>query len=624
MTEMNYEMKVVGMTTQQIINVASQTRKFRINEILIIEDNTFGLVKGEVIETSSFNQFIPLTTERNKMIDSSVLDSLRQVGYTIDDAEISIAKVRMLTELLHPINTGSNVRIPRFDEIENMLIQDRSGWNVGVLRGTEEVAPQMPDDLKNLGSLFYPEKGIVPYNCVPFLFNYKSMYEYPHIGIFGGSGSGKSFGSRVLEEEIMKCRIPALVGDPHFEKEFKDYFPGMPEEHRMKFANRYEVYTIGKDVGIPFETLNASDLVNLLSASSGGLSENMDTAVRQLLTRSGSSIDNFKHTIDTLCYAHENKARWERDYDARGELDQDERVRVEEIHRIYKQYGDKCNHPAAKGIQWRLYRLIGYKLFQKDNQPIIDSLKARKMVVIRGSIEHLKLFFSFILKKVYNTRRDYRDAMSQGLGDKEFFPPFITVLDEAHNFAPKALESPTKPVLKEIAQEGRKYGVFLVLATQRPALLDDTIMAQLSTKFLFRTVRGQDIKSLAEETDLTGEDANRLPYLPSGECFVSSAVIGRTIAIRVRCAITKSPNSVNPFDELDTMSIGDSNPLTAVVMARLPFQTSQLHAILPEIERQANIRTSMNELKSHLEELVDQGRILSEKNVFGEKFTLAE
>lgn len=619
----NSEMKVVGMTTQQIIHVASQKRKFRINEILIIEDDDFGLVKGEVIETSSFNQFIPMTTERNKMIDSSVLESLRQVGYTIDDAEISIAKVRMLTELMYPIKTGSLVRIPRFQEIENMLIQDRDGWNVGVLRGTDEVAPQMPEDLQNRGALYYPEKGIIPYNSVPFLFNYRSMYEYPHIGIFGGSGSGKSYGSRVLEEEIMKGRIPALVGDPHYEKEFKDYFPNLPEEYRMKFSNRYEVFTIGKDVGIPFETLTATDLVKLLSAASD-LSENMDSAVRQLINRPGTSLEAFKYTIDTLCYAHENSRKLEKDYDAREELDHEEKVKIEEMMRVYKQYGDKCNHAAAKGIQWRLNRLIGFRLFQRDSNAIFESLKARKLVVIRGSIEHLKLFFSYVLNKVYNIRREYRDAQSQNIGGKEFFPPFITVLDEAHNFAPKAIDSPTKGVLKEIAQEGRKYGVFLIFATQRPALLDDTIMAQLSTKFLFRTVRGQDIKSLAEETDLTSEDANRLPYLPSGECFVSSAVIGRTIAVRVRCSITKSPNSVNPFDELDSMSVGESNPLTVGILAQLPFQTAQLHKVLQDIEKQTNVRSSMNELKSHLEELVDQGRVIANKTPFGDKYEAGE
>lgn len=77
----------------------------------------------------------------------------------------------------------------------------------------------------------------------------------------------------------------------------------------------------------------------------------------------------------------------------------------------------------------------------------------------------------------------------------------------------KAFESASKPILKEVAQEGRKYGVFLILATQRITLLDDTITAQLNTKFILRTVRESDIMTIKEETDISSDDAKRLPYL---------------------------------------------------------------------------------------------------------------
>lgn len=616
-------MKVVGTTTQQHVYVASQTRKFRINEILIIEDPDVGLVKGEVIETQSFNQFIPLATEKSRMIDASVLESLRQVGYTIDDAETNIAKVRTLSELMFPIKTGSNVRLPLFHEIEKMLVRDYGGWNIGILRGTEEIAPQLPEALQGRGMLL-SEKGMAPYNCVPFLFEYKSMYEYPHFGIFGGSGSGKSYCSRVIEEEIMKCRIPTIVADPHYEKEYKDYFEGMPEEFRIKFKSRYETFTIGKDVGIPFEQLHVNEFINLLSSSSAGITENMETTVRQIFAHRSETLESFKGKIDALNYAFDYTKQLETDYQNRDEKEPEEKAKIEYMYKMFMKYKDKSNPSSIKGIQWRLNRLIGFRLFSKDIRPILESMKARKLVVIRGSIEHLKLFLSYVIRKVYDLRRDYKDSISQGTNDKEYFPPFITVLDEAHNFAPKSLDVPTKGVLKEIAQEGRKYGAFLGFATQRPALVDDTIMAQLSTKFLFRTVRGQDIQSLSEETDLSKEDANRLPYLPSGECFVSSAVIGRTIAARVRAAITKSPNSMNPFDELDIETTPITNPLTEGILSALPFDDTKLFEILKRIETTTKVRSSMNELKSVLEEMGDQGRIVIEKNIFGNKYTLVD
>ncbi len=128
------------------------------------------------------------------------------------------------------------------------------------------------------------------------------------------------------------------------------------------------------------------------------------------------------------------------------------------------------------------------------------------------------------------------------------------VTDEAHNFAPKGYDAPAKSVLKEIAQEGRKYGVFLIFATQRPTLLDETITAQLNSKFVFRTVRGTDIQTIKEETDLTHDEGKRLPYLRSGDVFVSSAIMGRTMAVRIRLAHSASPHTLNPFDELKEMN----------------------------------------------------------------------
>lgn len=610
------KMQVVGETTQQKIFIASEDRKFRINEILIIQDENLGNVIGEVIETSSFNHYIPMTNERNKMMDSSVLEGLKQVGYNVDEAEVNIAKVRMLSELPYPIKTGTQVRLPEFHEIEKMLVQDVKGWNVGILRGTEEVAHQLPPVLQNKGMLRYDNGSVVPYHSVPFLFNYKKMSEYPHFGIFGGSGSGKSYGSRVIEEEIMKNRIPAIVADPHYEKDFSQHPSDMPSEHLTSFDNRYAIFTIGKDIGIPFEELSAGEFVKILSASSKDVSENMESAIFHLFDKN-STLDTFLFKVNTLCYIYDNRNKFDKEVDSINELEEDRKDVVTRQLEVLNKYESKCNSSAAKGIQWRLNALVRYNMFKGNIRPVVDSMKGRKLVVIRGSIEHLKLFLSFLINKIYSLRREYMDSISQNTHDKDFFPPFITILDEAHNFAPKGGDAPTKSVLKEIAQEGRKYGAFLGFATQRPALLDDTIMAQLSTKFLFRTVRGQDIKSLSEETDLSAEDANRLPYLPSGDCFVSSAVIGRTVSVRIRYAGTKSPIAKNPFDELEESVAGDNNPLAEEILAYGEELKPQDITIVMRRLESRGIKTSRHEIQEVLDELVFQKRLLENVTPFG-------
>ena len=73
--------------------------------------------------------------------------------------------------------------------------------------------------------------------------------------------------------------------------------------------------------------------------------------------------------------------------------------------------------------------------------------------------------------------------------------PLLFVCEEAHRYA-SADQSvgfhPTRRALSRIAKEGRKYGVFLGLVTQRPAELDPTIISQCSTLFAMRMANDRD------------------------------------------------------------------------------------------------------------------------------------
>jgi hypothetical protein len=220
------------------------------------------------------------------------------------------------------------------------------------------------------------------------------------------------------------------------------------------------------------------------------------------------------------------------------------------------------------------------------------------------------------LNNIYRKRRAYKDAQYRNI-EEEYFPPFVIVTDEAHNFAPKGFETAAKGILKEIAQEGRKYGVFLIFATQRPTLLDETITAQLNTKMVFRTVRGTDIATIREETDITAEEAARLPYLQSGDAFISSAIIGRTVPLRIRMAFTESPHLNNPFDELNDMTEKQQNKIYELLQDELPFIDGQLNRVIQNLEQQRGFRISYNELIAKLEQLSESGKIKKRTTPFG-------
>jgi DNA helicase HerA-like ATPase len=540
--------QVVGLTNEQEITVIDGERPFRINEYLVIEDRALGFPKGEVVETHSFNRYLDLNLEKG-LIGPEVFAALtRSTAYDLSQHDVHVAKVRLLERIERPIQPGTPVREPQFAEVGPLLIkgQPEKSMVLGVIRSTDNLVEGMPAPLQNRAKLLVDGR-VEEQNGVPFLFDLRAMHQYPHIGIFGGSGSGKSFGVRVFLEELMKLQVPTLVLDPHFEMSFAETPPGCPNGYRdVKFEERCRGFLVGQDVGVNFTQLTTRDLIALLNASSG-LTEGMTNAV-EALHRANDSYLSFSARVDSLVAALENGEkgveRRQRDPLANGS----ERESANDQARVLGE-ARGIHLATAKGVQWRLTRLYRAGLFANDIRPVELALRAGQLAVVQGPVWMLNVFASYVIGNLYRQRRDYKDAQFRREG-AAYFPPFVVVTDEAHNFAPKGYDSPAKSIIKEIAQEGRKYGVFLMLATQRPTLLDETVTAQLNTKCIFRTVRASDIGTIKEETDLNQEEARRLPFLRSGDTYISSAIFGRTIPVRIRMAKTSSPHAENPFDEL--------------------------------------------------------------------------
>ena len=71
----------------------------------------------------------------------------------------------------------------------------------------------------------------------------------------------------------------------------------------------------------------------------------------------------------------------------------------------------------------------------------------------------------------------------------------LVLCEEAHRYMPADQRlgfAPTRHALSRIAKEGRKYGCFLGVVTQRPGELDPTILSQCSTIFAMRLANSAD------------------------------------------------------------------------------------------------------------------------------------
>lgn len=147
-----------------------------------------------------------------------------------------------------------------------------------------------------------------------------------------------------------------------------------------------------------------------------------------------------------------------------------------------------------------------------------------------------------LLKIVY-------DALFWGqnlsIGGKE--QPLMIVLEEAHNYLKAGENSLSSKTVQTIAKEGRKYGVGLVLVTQRPSELDETVLSQCGTIIALRMNNSKDrghIRSAIQDELKTIVDL--LPSLRTGEGIIS----GEAVKIPSRVKFYRAPNSPKSSDPL--------------------------------------------------------------------------
>jgi DNA helicase HerA-like ATPase len=127
--------------------------------------------------------------------------------------------------------------------------------------------------------------------------------------------------------------------------------------------------------------------------------------------------------------------------------------------------------------------------------------------------------------------------------------PLLFVCEEAHRYAPansKTGFGPTRRALSRIAKEGRKYGVFLGLVTQRPAEIDPNIMSQCSTMFVMRLSNDRDQALIRSAISDAG--ASMLTFVPSlgtGEVFA----FGAGVPLPTRMKFRELPAALRPTSE---------------------------------------------------------------------------
>ena len=311
------------------------------------------------------------------------------------------------------------------------------------------------------------------------------------IGVFGKSGTGKTFLTRLLLVGILQSgQASSLIFDMHteygwgaqdsdgkrFVKGLKQLFPSRvstftldEESSRRRGSSTDEVVRIGygeiepDDVEMLRETLNLSDVA---ASAAFNLQQKFGPRdwMRQFLELEGR--------------------------DAIFEMASQIQVQPHALAALYNRLGrlkrfdflvDKAGHDAANRI--------------------IEHLDRGKHVVLEfgrfgNDLTAYILVSNLLTRRIHERYVKRKEEAEGGMGKEP--RPLVIVIEEAHKFLSPSIASQT--IFGTIARELRKYTVTLMVIDQRPSVIDTEVMSQIGTRLTCLLDNERDIDAVLSGT----------------------------------------------------------------------------------------------------------------------------
>ncbi|MHA1292770.1 MAG: ATP-binding protein, partial [Promethearchaeota archaeon] len=189
--------------------------------------------------------------------------------------------------------------------------------------------------------------------------------------------------------------------------------------------------------------------------------------------------------------------------------------------------GNKSTLQALLGWLTELERL---HVFGSQENPIIKNVvNPGKLTIFNFkseiSIRKKQMIVEYICNRLFYLRR---------LNE---IPPFLLIIEEAHQFCPEAAQSKaiSKSIIETIAREGRKFMACLCLISQRPKKLSTTALSQLNSKLILNIKNPYDLKHLMDSSEaITKEYAEMISSLGVGEMLLMGNAVNYPVFIDIR------------------------------------------------------------------------------------------
>ena len=493
----------------------------------------FGLLAASQMDPSevraTVGRFVSI-----RCADSAIVAMVTEVSaenLPKSDSYIAIASVDLLGEIL-----GGAER-PRFQR--GVTNYPAIGDAVDLITNQElrTVYAPMGSDQIDVGTL-QQDQSVTAYVDVEEMLS-------KHFAVLGSTGVGKSTGVSLLLNEILKSRpnLRIFLLDVH-------------NEYGRCFGDRSLVLN-PRNLKLPFWLFNFEEIVDVLFAGRPGVPDELDVLAEVIPAAKG------------MYTQHQSGDRGIKRIDAKA-----------------------IGYTAATPVPYRLVDLIALidermgKLENRSSRIIYHKLISR-IEAVRNDPRYGFMFdnanvggdtmaevISYLFRLPANGKpmtvmqlagfpAEVVDSVVSVLCRMAFefglwsdgASPMLFVCEEAHRYASADRSlgfGPTRKAVSRIAKEGRKYGVYLGLVTQRPAELDATIISQCNTLFAMRLANDRDQALL--RAAVSDAAANLLSFVPS---LGSREVLafGEGVALPTRLRFKEVPMHQLPRSEASISTV---------------------------------------------------------------------
>jgi hypothetical protein len=330
-----------------------------------------------------------------------------------------------------------------------------------------------------------------------------------HCSILAKTGSGKSYTGGVIIEELLDKDVPLLIIDPHGEYATLKY----PNDDKPEALQRFGI-----------EPRGYADKVTVYTPANKTLNPGADKLFRlngiNLSTKDLRQLfpDERAQNQSGILFEAISKLKEERDT-----------YTIDDI--IYEVGQDKSK------VKWNVINML-----ESLNETGILSDNATTVydLVREGHA-------SIIDMKGVNP--DLQQMIVAKLGSELFearklneVPPCMLVIEEAHNYCPEKGFDKTvsTDILRTIASEGRKFGLGLMVVSQRPARVDKNILSQCSTQIIMKVTNPNDLKAISKGLENMSSNVEEdIKRLSPGVAMIVSNYIERPIHVIIRTRKSK-------------------------------------------------------------------------------------